>query len=105
MEYTAATISKIVKGKLIQQGNFSPIKYLLTDSRQLFSPDETIFFALESSRRSGINYVKELYEKGVRNFVVSKPPEENFSNANFILVKDTTLALQQLASAHRKNFS
>lgn len=105
IHYSIAVIAKIIRGKLIQQGENAEIKHLLLDSRQILFPDETIFFALESSRRSGMDFVKELYEKGVRNFVVSNSPTEKYSGANFILVKNTTVALQLLAAHHRKQFS
>ena len=47
------------------------IKHLLTDSRQLGAePEATLFFALRTAKNDGANYISELYEKGVRSFVV-----------------------------------
>ena len=47
---------------------------LLLDSRKLLFPATSLFFALGGPRRSGISFIKELYEKGVHNFVVDKKP-------------------------------
>lgn len=44
---------------------------LLTDSRQLTDPGETLFYAIPTKRNNGVRYVAPLYAKGVRNFVVS----------------------------------
>ena len=46
------------------------IGFLLTDSRSLCFPEETLFFALKTERRDGHSYIQDLYRRGVRNFVV-----------------------------------
>ncbi|HZG01079.1 MAG TPA: bifunctional UDP-N-acetylmuramoyl-tripeptide:D-alanyl-D-alanine ligase/alanine racemase, partial [Chitinophagales bacterium] len=46
-----------------------------------------------------------LYQKGLRHFVISGNVEPlRFPEANFIRVKNTVLALQNLAAGHRKTF-
>lgn len=88
------------------------ITTLLTDSRKLGEADKTLFFAIQTKRNSGVKYIKELYQKGVRNFVVPIPTEENnyeseysyIVDANIFFVKDTIRALQTLASFHRNRF-
>ena len=82
------------------------VQDLLIDSRQLLSPSQALFFALVSDRNDGHHYIDELYKKGVRAFVVSRPPDlEAFSEAAFIVVDNTLKALQQLAAYHRAQFS
>ena len=81
------------------------VSFLLTDSRSLAFSEETLFFALRSERNDGHKYINELYNRGVRNFVVSKPPTENLAGANFLVVNDTLEALQRLAERHRDNFN
>lgn len=84
----------------------STIKKLLIDSRQLVNPKSTLFIALKTSRNNGHNYISELYSKGVRNFLVSeKQSSIDFPEANFLLVDNTLLALQELAKNHRKKFN
>ena len=77
---------------------------LLIDSRQLVSADKALFFAIVSARNNGHRYIKELYEKGVKAFVVKTMPENTCPEANFILVDDTLKALQTLAAHHRQQF-
>jgi alanine racemase len=78
---------------------------LLTDSRRLIFPNTTLFFALSSLRRTGEQFVEELYQRGVRNFVVNnKTDVKNYKDANIILVKNSLAALQQLAAFHRSKF-
>ena len=80
------------------------ISILLTDSRSLCFPEESLFFALITNKNDGHKYIADLYKKGVRNFVVnnSYSPNEEFKDANFILVDNTLEALQTLARFHRR---
>lgn len=91
------------KGALASDFN---IRNVAIDSRTLVDPVVTVFFALVGERHDGHQYVSELYEKGVRCFVVSHLPAEleEFGQAHFIEVKDTLEALQKLASDLRNHF-
>lgn len=81
------------------------VDHLLFDSRKVFFPSSSLFFALKGSRRNGHNFIQELYKKGVRNFVVSDElNSQDFPEANFLMVDDSLKALQNLATAHRKLF-
>ena len=82
------------------------INWLLTDSRSLSFPTESLFFAIRTLRNNGHNYILELYQQNLRYFVVSEmqPEYENLPDAVFLVVKDTLLALQTLAAAHRASF-
>ncbi len=80
------------------------IGFLLTDSRSLCFPEETLFFALKSARNDGHNYISDLYRRGVRNFVVSAVPQNyatDYPEANFLRVINPLEALQRLAERHR----
>src|SRR5262249_31473053 len=82
------------------------IEHLLLDSRKIYSPATSLFFALKGPRRDGHQFISELYDKGVKNFVVSaRPDTSHFPEANFVLVTDTLEALQRLAAYHRKQFN
>ncbi len=105
MSYNIDNINQILHGDLITEGVKTKINHLLTDSRKLIFPAETLFFALTTSRRDGHEFVPTLYEKGVRNFVVSRMPGSNSpADANFIIVPDTLKALQEIARVHRHRF-
>lgn len=81
------------------------IQFLLTDSRSLCFPDETLFFAIKTKKGDGADYIPYLAEKGVRNFVVSElPSNRDEGNVNYLLVPDVAKALQRLAERHRDEF-
>lgn len=103
MKYDIQTIAKLTDAKRYGIHD-SSINFLLTDSRSLCFPEETLFFALKTERNDGHQYVAELYRRGVRNFVVSRQPSETYEDANFLVVADTLKALQQLAASHRAAF-
>lgn len=81
------------------------IRTLLTDSRKLSDMDQAMFFALKG-RRDGHAFIEDVYNAGVRSFVISDPEFEHlkFKGSNFYLVDDTLNALQALAAAHRAKF-
>ena len=108
MNYTVDKIASIVEGRIFGHHNNSlVIKELLFDSRLIILPENTLFFALKSQRNDGNKYIKELYSKGVRAFVVETLPDlaETVNDAVFILVDNTLQALQKVAASHRNNFN
>ena len=107
MNYTVSSITSIVNGTLFGKGDSNIlIKILLIDSRKISNAETSLFFALIGERHDGHNYIYDLYENGIRNFVVSSIPQniDRFAGSNFILVKDTLIALQQLSAFHRQQF-
>lgn len=106
MNYSIEKITQFINAERYGDAAAS-ISFLLTDSRSLCFPEETLFFALRSDRNDGHHYIPELYRRGVRNFVVENVPD-NFStlykHANFLKVSNTLVALQQLTTHHRKAF-
>ena len=77
----------------------SLIKHLLTDSRSLETPANTLFFAIPTAGNDGHRFIADLYRKGVRNFVVNRIPAEmeGVDDANFLIVPHTVAALQRVA--------
>ncbi len=100
-------VNAIVNGELIHFYNDDPIRFLSIDSRKITSPQNTLFFAIPGERNDGHKYIKELIEKGVRNFVISNVSSlKNIdASVNFILVKNVIDALQALAAYHRNQFN
>lgn len=74
------------------------------DSRSVTTPESTMFFALKGTNHDGHDYVEKLYERGVREFVISEKREEfvALKEAKFYLVDDVLKALQTYAKAHRE---
>lgn len=76
------------------------VEILLTDSRSVRNPGKSLFFAISTpGGDDGHRYIGELYEKGVRNFIVSSLPEflADKNDVNIIFVDDTVSALQKIA--------
>ena len=106
MSYSIKEIQQIVKGAFFNiPPEDQPIERLLFDSRHLVFANRTLFFAFTGDRQDGHQFIDELYQQGVRNFVVTKTNiAARFPQANFILVKDSIKALQKLAIYHRQRF-
>ncbi len=105
--YSINQIADIIKAGWLQQNNDAVIAHLLTDSRRLLFPADTLFFALNTGRRDGAAFIEELYSKGVRNFVVDPGYVSGnlFSEGNFLQVNNVLTALQQLTAHHRNQFN
>ena len=82
------------------------IDWILTDSRSLCFPEETLFFALKTKRNDGHKYIPELFDRGVRNFVVNDLPQDlsKYNGCNFLKVSNPLKSLQRLAAHHRELF-
>ena len=106
MTYTIEKITTLI-GAHHYGENAADVAFILTDSRSLCFPEETLFFALQTNRNDGHKYIPELYQRGVRNFVVTNVPAdraETYPDANFLKVANTLKALQRLAERHRDEF-
>ena len=103
--YTIGEIAAHI-GAAIDLVDDFPIRYLQTDSRRIFSPSETLFFALAGPRRSGEDYIQELSKRGVKAFVVQENySAEVISEIVLLRVPDVRKALQVLAAFHRSLFN
>jgi len=83
------------------------VAFLLTDSRSLCFPEDSLFFALKTERNDGHRYIEELYRRGVRSFVVEQVPQNyavQYPDGNFLKVPSALKALQRLAERHRDEF-
>ena len=105
MSYPIEIITKLIEAKRTGKID-SRIDWILTDSRSLSFPEETLFFALNSKRNDGHKYITDLYARGVRNFVVNRLPQNitNYPDTNFLQVQSPLKALQKLAEKHRAKF-
>ena len=109
MTYSIEKITTLIGAR--RYGNAdATIGWLLTDSRSLCFPEQTLFFAIRTQRNDGHKYIAELYRRGVRNFVVENNGQWStangqFSDANFLVVPSPLAALQRLAERHRDEFT
>lgn len=113
MNYSIEKITTLIGARRIGETD-AQIGWLLTDSRSLCFPEETLFFALKSTRNDGHRYIEDLYRRGVRNFVVEAKGVAEYcpngsvtsmADANFLIVPSPLAALQRLAERHRDEFN
>ena len=106
MNYTIEKVTTLIGARRYGDKDAN-ISFVLTDSRSLCFPEETLFFALKTERNDGQNYIPELYARGVRNFVVEVVPEDwatRYPDSNFLKVVGSLEALQRLAERHRDEY-
>ncbi|MBI3883912.1 MAG: bifunctional UDP-N-acetylmuramoyl-tripeptide:D-alanyl-D-alanine ligase/alanine racemase, partial [Sphingobacteriales bacterium] len=104
VNYTINDIAVILNSSKIFDED-RKIAHLLIDSRTIYFPSSSLFFALVGTRKNGHQFIQDLYEKGVRSFVISDFVDKNlYPDAQFIEVTDTLIALQQLAAHWRRQF-
>ena len=108
MRYTIQEIAQVlgIEPSELRDKN-AEVSQLLTDSRSLTYPAETLFFALTTQNDDGHRYVKHLYNKGVRNFVIEYSGNidiQAMREANFLRVTSTLDAMQAIATYHRRRF-
>ena len=105
MMYSIEKITTLIGARRYGQAETN-VRWLLTDSRSLCFPEETLFFALKTQHGDGHRYIGELYRRGVRNFVVGQLPEDDdLQGANLLVVPSPLAALQRLAERHRDEFN
>lgn len=107
MEYTIEQIAGLCEGRLVK-GSLPAgrVQYLVTDSRRISFPDSSLFIALRTPLRDAHAYIEEVYQRGVRYFLVQHLPEQPiYPEADFIVVPDTLVAFQLLAARHRAQFT
>jgi Alr-MurF fusion protein len=82
------------------------IEHFLTDTRRVAFPETSLFFPLVGRFHDGHDYIAAAYDRGVRNFLVSKSTFmfENFKDANFLKIDDILRGIQKIAAAHRRQF-
>ena len=111
LKYSIIKIATLIGARRMGDTD-AQIGWLLTDSRSLCFPEETLFFALKSARNDGHKYISDLYRRGVRNFVVESRGIQEYcpnsasemNDANFLIVPSPLAALQRLAERHRDEF-
>ena len=105
-QYTIDIVGDITGGTVVARGDQSFLDHLLLDSRKIILPSSSIFFALKGPRRDGHQFISEVYQRGVRNFVVSEEIDPlSTPGSNLLKVEDTLTALQLLAIYHRLQFN
>ena len=82
---------------------------LLTDSRFLSQPSQTLFVAITGERHDGHAFIESMMERGVMHFLVNEKwaatNEAYAVKANFYVVKNSLKALHEIAAKKRKKYN
>ena len=108
MNYTLQEIADICGGTI--QGGPSlnnKIQSIAWDSRQLIPDPNTLFIAINGSNHDAHQFISDIEQQGIQFFLVSKKhfTHNKKSQANFLVVEDSLVALQKLAAYHRNRYN
>ncbi len=105
MRYQLSEILSAInaKSKLVKE---TVISNVFIDSRNILNAKDSLFFAISGKNNNGHNYIEELIERGVQNFVVEAGVNIVQKPAcNYLVVENSLKAFQQFAAWHRSNFN
>lgn len=106
LDKTYTDFCEIIKGTSLTGEVSMYVDQIVYDTRKIIQEENTVFFALSGEFRDGHTFIEAAFSKGIRMFVVSKDVSlDKFPGAYFIKVTDCLIALQDLAHAHRLQFS
>ena len=101
-----SALEAICGGTVLKLFKDREITTLVVDSRKSVVAEGTVFFAIFGQRNDGHQFVAELYQLGIRQFVIERELAlGSFPEANFLLVPSSISSLQSLAAHHRRQFS
>jgi alanine racemase len=105
MKIVTSDLAAITGGKIYGPLELS-VNEVITDSRQSAYSEGLVFFAIRGSNHDGHQFIINLYEKGVRVFVVDKliPEIKEYPDACFIITNNSIAALQKFAAYRRSSF-
>lgn len=93
----------ITAGKILRLANDAEVVSLHIDSRKAIGSEGSLFFAIRGEHHDGHKFISSLYNKGVRQFIIERVPEnlDELKEANILLVNTSIGALQSIVSHHR----
>lgn len=98
---TFTRLAEMVGGRVVQGGDVESSSVVI-DSREVKS--DSVFFAIIGERLDGHTFLPQAFEKGARGAVVSRVPADVPQDKAIVLVDDTTVALQKLATSIRDQY-
>ena len=103
MDYSLKNIAALTGS--VFSGTEQRVRRVVTDSRGTFNAVDTLFVAIRGGNHNGHAYIGELYQRGVRAFLVdAQVDEQSFPEAGFVRAVNSLEALQKWAAYHRSQF-
>lgn len=98
-----SSLKKISEGIDLQIIEDRLISDVFIDSRNALIHKHSLFFAIKGARNNGHQFIDNLYQEGVRNFVVEEEMDPRyFPAANIFLAKSSIASLQSFAGLKRQ---
>jgi len=104
IQLSLADIAEITKGTISKNPSLI-VNSIITDSRNQVTIKGGLFVAIKGKQHDSHNFLEELYQRGIRSFLVEYLPEKMHGDAGYIIVENSIHALQLIASKHRKSYS
>jgi alanine racemase len=96
--------SKIIGANVLPiEQNDTLINEVIYDTRKIIRTEGVVFFALQGTKQNGSAFIDEAHQKGIRYFVTTEIPKQDYPNATFLIVDEPLLALQKLAADRRQH--
>lgn len=104
MPFNLQDLEKQAGGRLIGQKDVD-FQYVYIDNRTAWRPESGLFVALAGTHNDGHAFIDGLYKRGMRAFLVSRPPEvRQYPGAGFWVAEKPVQLLQQWAARHRRQY-
>ena len=104
ISYLTPEIANITGGKNLGRETLT-ISNIITDSRNSESTNGSMFVAIKGKQHDSHCFVEEMYNCGIRCFLVEILPDICHDDAVYIQVNNTLTALQTLVANYRSGFS
>ena len=105
--YSIEQLAKFCSAQFKGANAKAHISQLIIDSRKAKDFSTHLFIAIKGSRHDGHNFIKDLYKRGCRNFLISQPNfnTSDYPEGNFLITSNSLYAFQDLARNHRLQFN
>ena len=103
MKYTLSQIATLCGGQLI--GADRTVEEITVDSRNYTYGERSMMAAIRGRNHDGHDFIEAAYGHGVRAFLVAREPKVAHTDAGYVVVADTLVALQSLAADYRARFA
>lgn len=103
MKYTLSQIATLCGGQLI--GADRTVEEVTVDSRNYTYGERSMMAAIRGRNHDGHDFIEAAYAHGVRAFLVAREPKVAHTDAGYVVVADTLVALQSLAADYRARFA
>ena len=103
MKYTLSEIARMCGGK--HYGEDLVVRDVVTDSRSCLFGDGAMFVAMRGENHDSHNYITDMYNSGIRAFVVETAEQVlDRTGVGYVVVENALKALQSFAASHRNAF-